>query len=131
METNIKILYVDSNKSFAKDFLDFMIGKNFIIKYCTSKKDAYIEYFKEKSDLIIVDSNLNDGNGLGFIKQLKEKNEIFKSVILSSHIDNQQLLDALELKIDKFILKADDYDGILAQIKEINFPPHFLIDHLP
>ncbi|MEA3354049.1 MAG: response regulator [Campylobacterota bacterium] len=115
----IKILYMDSQKEFAKNALNFFIENNYDLKYINSIKKAHIEYSFNKPDIIITDIDLEDGNALNFIKKIKKLDNQIKLIILSSNTHKDILLEALKLKVDKFIIKDKDFYELQQEINNL------------
>jgi PAS domain S-box-containing protein len=118
----IKILYIDSNKSYGQKFLTYLIDNNYSIKYINSIKEALIEYSYNVPDIIISDILLEDGNGLNYITKIKENNKNIKTIILTEKANNEDLLKAISIKIDKIIFKNLSFDEINKEIKELKQP---------
>jgi len=120
MNSQIKILYVDSDSKYAKKCLHYFIENGYNIKYIDSIKNALIEYSFHKPDLIIFDENIQDGSGLSFIKKLKKYNDEFKTILFSSEKHQDTLIEAISLKIDKFFSKSDSFRSLENEIKNLN-----------
>ena len=102
-----KILYIDSEKDYSKKLLSNLIENNFDVKYVKSLKDAFIEYSFVVPHLIIIDSHLSDGNGLEFIKKIKKYNVDVKTIVITNSKEVNQLIEAIDIGIDKLLFKDD------------------------
>lgn len=122
MIEKIKILYIDSDKSYGQKLLSHLINNNYSIKFLNSIKEALIEYSYNIPDIIICDLLLEDGNGLNYISKIKENNKYIKTIILTNKADNEDLLKAISIKIDKIIFKNSSFEKINAEIKELKKP---------
>ena len=116
----VKIFYIDSQKEYAQNCLTYLIDSGYEVKYIDSIKDALLEYSFHKPDLIISDIELRDGDGLQFIKKIKQKNEQIKTIILASDVEQDILIDAISLKIDKFLFKNQSFQSIIKEIEKLN-----------
>lgn len=119
MSEKIKILYVDSNKLFGQNLLSQLINYNYSIKFVNNIKEAFVEYSNTIPHIIICDIQLDDGNGLDFIKKIKTNNQDIKTIVLTKKADNEDLIEAISLKIDKIIFKNLPFEEINNEIKKI------------
>ena len=120
MNSHIKILYIDSDYKYAKECLHYFIENGYNIKYIDSIKNALIEYSFNKPDLIIFDESIQDGSGLSFIKKLKKYNDEFKTILFAEETTQDTLVEALSLKIDKFVSKSKSFNSLENDIKSLN-----------
>lgn len=120
MTEKIKLLYIDSDKSFGQKLLIKLINNNYSIKFVNNIKEAFIEYSYTIPDIIISDLHLDDGNGLDFIKKIKNNNEKIKILVLTKKADNEDLLEVISLKIDKIVFKSLSLEEINNEIKSLN-----------
>jgi len=115
---SMKLLIVEDNESASKqlkDTLSLYFEKIFIaIDGC----DA-IEKIKEFSpDIIVSDIRMPCLDGIEMIKQIKSK--FYKPVIIitTAFNDPTYLLDALDLKVDAYLIKPIDIHQLLYKIEE-------------
>jgi PAS domain S-box-containing protein len=120
MTEKIKLLYIDSDKSFGQKLLIKLINNNYSIKFVNNIKEAFIEYSYTIPDIIISDLHLDDGNGLDFIKKIKNNNEKIKILVLTKKANNEDLLEVISLKIDKIVFKSLSLEEINNEIKSLN-----------
>lgn len=122
MTEKIKILYIDSDKSYAQKLLIYLINNNYSIKFVNNLEEALIEYLYNIPDIIICNILLEDGNGLNYIRKIKENNKYIKTIILTEKANNEDLLKAISIKIDKIIFKNLSFEEINTEIKELKEP---------
>ena len=114
-----KILYVDSNKEYGQKLLLALLAQNYNVKYTNTLKDAIIENSFHNPDIIITDTNLEDGNGINLIKKIKKISPNIKSVIITSESNKDILLQAIKVKVDEFLFKDITLEKILNVIKKL------------
>lgn len=127
MSEKIKLLYIDSDKSFGQKLLTKLINNNYSIKFVNNIKDAFIEYSYIIPDIIISDIQLDDGNALDFIRKIKNNNEKIITILLTQKADNEDLLEAINLKIDKIVFKNLSFEEINSEIKSLKPPKEEVI----
>lgn len=115
----IKILYVDSQDSFGKELLPFLIDANYEVKLLKTIKDAIIELSFNKPDILITDVKLVDGNGFDFIKKVQSQINDIHTILLTSDISPDVFKEAIVLKIEKVIFKTQTFKEIISDIKSV------------
>ena len=68
-------------------------------------------------DLLIVDYNLPDGDGLSLIQVLKRQYPKLKFIMLSMHEENHLIKEILKEGIDGYVLKKDSHAELLSAIR--------------
>lgn len=68
-------------------------------------------------DVIVLDLNLPDGNGLELLKWLKEENRLVKVFIFSINIELKRI--CLKKGAELFFDKSEDFDLLIDTIKAI------------
>jgi len=117
--SKIKILYVDSEKNYASKVLANLIDANYDVKFSDNIKDALISYSQDKPDLLISDSHIKDINSFSFLKKLKLQNNDLNLIVITNNTDNEILLNAIDLKVDKFLFKNKPFEELLHSIENI------------
>lgn len=120
--SQIKILYIDSQKDYASNLLANLINEYYDIRFSDNIKDAFVYFSQKKPDIIICDSKIQGLNSFDFLKKLKSKDNHLKFIILTNESTKQVFLDAIELKIDKLLFKNQTFTEINNQLKKIDFP---------
>ncbi|MTI70601.1 MAG: response regulator transcription factor [Firmicutes bacterium] len=89
------------------------------IKQASSGKEAIKLIKKFTPDVILLDINMPEINGLKTLKQIKKINNQIKIIILTIHNDEEYLFNALDTGTNGYILKDSDSDTILKAIKKV------------
>ncbi len=119
MEKRITILYAEDEYTVAKSIVR-MLSKVATIDYAKDGLEALEIYKKNKSyDIIITDIKMPNMNGIDLIKNIKS---IHKSppfiIITTAFNDTDFLIEGIELKVDKFLLKPIKMDSLFDYIEE-------------
>ncbi len=78
-----------------------------------------LKLFKEKEpDIIITDIQMPGMNGIEMLKQMDIKNQI-PVVITTAHSDADYFIEAIELKVDKFVMKPIDLVELVETIQTL------------
>jgi len=67
--------------------------------------DALEKYKKNSIDLVMTDLTMPKMNGLEMIKNIKSINPYQHIIILTAHNSSENLLEAIDLQLDGFLLK--------------------------
>jgi len=70
-----------------------------------SEDSAWALYEKHKPDIIITDIEMPEGNGLDFIKRIRENDAKTRIYVLSGFPTQEYLLEAVKLHLEDFIRK--------------------------
>lgn len=72
---------------------------------CSTAEEAMQAVWKDQPDILIVDINLPDRNGLEMINELRNSSLEIKIVILATAMDEEQTIDALRYGVKGVVLK--------------------------
>jgi PAS domain S-box-containing protein len=117
--SEIKILYVDSQKDYASTLLANLIDENYNVKFSDNIKDALISYSQDKPNIIITDALVKDLNTFSFLKKIKELDSTLKLIVVTNYTNSEIFLNAIELKVDKFLFKHQSFKNINNYIKKL------------
>ncbi len=117
---DLKVLYVEDDKEFAKDALyifdnffshiDFAIdGEDGLEKYITHK-NTYDRYH----DIVISDVHMPKINGLELTKHIYELNKDQSVIIISAHNEADYLINFINIGLEHFIVKPFGLNEILS-----------------
>jgi YesN/AraC family two-component response regulator len=74
-------------------------------------------------DIIIADINMPKMNGIDMLKALKEEHERdIPSIITTAHNDTEYLMDAINLKVDGYIIKPINIKDLINSIYKVMLP---------
>jgi len=116
----VNLLFVEDNKEFAKNTKELLNIYFKKVYHTDSIKDAINIMDDYKIDFIILDVKLPDGNGLDFIKNLRDNENFTPTIILSSYKDEKLLLQAIPLHVEAYELKPLSYEKFENIIKKIS-----------
>lgn len=100
-----KILFVEDEKATRENYVIYL---KMLFKEVYEAQDgveAYAVYQKVKPDIMIIDINIPKLNGLEFLRKVREKDYNTKAIMLTAHTDQSFLLEAVSLKLTKYLVK--------------------------
>jgi len=113
----LNILLLEDNEEFAKNTMEFLQIYFQDIFHSVSIKGALDLYDDYHIDIIISDIKVTDGNGLDFIKAIREKDKNIPIVVLSAYKDEDFLFQAIPLNICSYEVKPLSYDKLISLLE--------------
>ena len=117
---NKNVLYIDDDIDVLENINSTLSNffKNFHI--ASSGKKAYDIFYSEQIDIIFVDIELGDINGIDFIKDIRKNNSTISIIIISAYTKTSYLLNSIELNLTKYIVKPLTTDKMYEILTILN-----------
>ncbi len=116
---DISVLYVEDKDQLRIDATELLQQSVLHVKSTRSAVEA-LELFKaEPVDVIITDIRMPHMSGLEFIKKIREYDTRVKVIVTSAFNDQNALVEAIDLKIEKFLLKPFDISQLTKILKSL------------
>jgi DNA-binding response OmpR family regulator len=113
---NMTILYAEDEVGIRENIADSLRYYAKDIYEANDGKEAF-EIYKEKNpDIILSDIHMPNVNGIEFIKKIREENRQIPVVMITAHTDKEYLLEAVELHMEKYIIKPIDMDDLFETL---------------
>ena len=114
----MEILLVEDSNMVAKGLIYSLEQNGYKINHKTTKKDTIEFLEKEKTDLIILDISLPDGNGFEiYEKEIKPKK--IPTIFLTAKDEEDDIVQGLESGADDYMTKPFSTRELLARINKI------------
>ena len=110
-----KILIVEDDESIADSLKEMLENRDYIVEVSYSKKET-LEKLNEYIDLILLDIQLPDGNGISLCKEIKEKYEM-PIIFLSCLNDEDTIVRGLNEGGDDYVCKPFGIKELCARIE--------------
>ena len=115
----LTILIVEDENEIRK-LMEEVMKSVFFEVYSAKNGDEGIKKFKKFApDLIVTDIAMPIMDGLDMAKMINEISPTTPIIALSAFSDKEKLLKAIEVGVDKYILKPVDMDELLLAIENI------------
>ncbi|MFT6113233.1 MAG: DNA-binding NarL/FixJ family response regulator [Glaciecola sp.] len=129
----MKILHLDDHQLFNEG-LDAVFSQSstkFQIISATNTEQA-LDALRKNSDveLILIDLNMPDLNGLAFIDSINERNIYIPHIVLSASEEILDIRQALQSGASGFIPKAYNCQGILEIIEQVMLGGAYVPDNI-
>ena len=121
---DLNLLYVEDDKNVldqTKLILDDFV-KEVIVAH---DGEEALEILKNRNDIdiIVADINMPKLNGIEMIKIIKKELELnIPTIITTAHTDTEYLLDAINLKVDGYIVKPINIKDLINSIYNVMLP---------
>lgn len=119
----LKILLVEDDRIEILKFKRSVsnIINDYDLSLSNNGKEAFIEIDKEIPDLIILDLNMPDTNGIEFLMILKNDEELkhIPVIILTTSNNDKDISECYRLGIAGYVLKPLKYDDYESKIKAV------------
>lgn len=118
---HITILYVEDDemvRSQTEKILDKLFKKVYVGVDGQNGLDIYKENIDE-IDIVITDINMPNMNGLDMIKEINILNNSIATIVTTAHSDSVNLLQAIDINIDKYITKPIQIKELTVSIVEL------------
>jgi DNA-binding NarL/FixJ family response regulator len=103
--------------------------ENYVIHEAASRNEAFAQIAKINPDLIIVDINLPDGNGLDIITWVRSISQHTALVVLSFNENDEYVLAAMNAGASGFVQKAAPISELIASIEHALRAPQAFAAH--
>jgi len=116
---NLKILFVEDEKEICKN-INEAIGDLFAsLEIAYDGYDGLRKYKKTAHDVIITDISMPKLNGMDMIGKIRKISTSVPIIILSAFSEKEQLFKAIDMNVNKYLVKPIDVDELLKMISEI------------
>lgn len=119
-KVDITVLYVEDESLFRSvhsEFLSDMVTHH----YTAVNGQQGLEFYKKyRPDLVITDIAMPLMNGLRMVKLIKEFDSEARTIVTTSYSETEYFLEAIELGVDRFILKPFDRKNFQHMISDIS-----------
>lgn len=114
----MKILIVEDDKHLAET-VKSRLKQNYIVDVAHTGKSSRQMLDKNEYDLIILDLNLPDSNGIEICKKIRKTNKNIPILALTGKAEVQDKVQALDNGFDDYLTKPFQFDELLARIRAL------------
>jgi DNA-binding response OmpR family regulator len=114
-----RILIVDDDPEVVEALKAVFTGKPWQVDAVAEASVALSWHRKHAYDLLIVDKNLPDLDGVEIIRQLRTDNDRVRVVVLTGYATSESAVESLNLAIDAYLLKPFASVDVLETIEDV------------
>ncbi|HEX3028825.1 MAG TPA: response regulator transcription factor [Clostridia bacterium] len=124
----IRVLIADDHSMVRQGIKQILeLEKDITVIAQASNGDEAIKMAREcKPDIILMDINMPNTNGLQAIQELKQDKEPFKIIVLTIHEDREYLFKTLQMGAEGYILKDSEPSVLIEAIRNVNSGQSFI-----
>lgn len=115
----MKILAIDDQQLILLSVEKKLTEYGYDVRTAASGEEGIQLMHEFQPDLLIMDMNMPDMNGLEVIQKLRERQDTTPIMIMSGNNDEQVILDGFELGIVDYLKKPISLEEIVARVKRI------------
>ena len=120
----MKILLVEDNLRLSELVKKNLIKSGFVTDIAKDIEEAVHNLKSYSYDAIVLDLNLPDGNGMSFLKQIRDKKNQIPVIILTANIDFNNKIKGLNIGADDYLTKPFKHEELVARLKAILTRPN-------
>jgi len=108
MEKSYSILYAEDNKNVRENYVVYLENYFDFIYEANDGLEAFNIYRNKKPNVLLIDINMPNMNGLDFVKKVRENDKNIPIIILSAYSDKEFLFEAIKLNLIEYLVKPVD-----------------------
>lgn len=130
---NGKILVIEDNAHLRKFITNNLVKSGYQVFQADSLKTAYVELKAHVIDLVLLDLQLGQNDGMEILKTIRRQNKVLPVIIVSSITNVDMKVSGFDIGCDDYITKPFYIDELLGRVKRIfnrmrsERPPHPII----
>lgn len=116
--SKLKVLYIEDDDE-VREYIDEFLQR-YVKEICSvqSAEKALEVYSTFQADLMIVDINLPQMNGIDFIKQIRQNDTKTRIIVSTAYTNKEFTLEAVELQLTRYLVKPITSDDIFSVLKK-------------
>jgi DNA-binding NtrC family response regulator len=116
---NNHILIIEDEKNLSFFIKTSLEKEGFSVSVAYNKADAREKIKDQFPDLLLLDLNLPDGNGLDLYTELKEKDQTIPCIVITAHGSIPSAIEAMKKGVDDYVSKPFDLKEVLIIMKNL------------
>jgi DNA-binding response OmpR family regulator len=114
---NMTLLYAEDEEGIRKPMANSL---SYYLKEVIEAKngeEGLEQYDARRPDIILTDLRMPVRDGLYMVKEIRKNDRKTPILMITAHTDKEYLLSAIELKIEKYLVKPVAHDELLSALK--------------
>ena len=99
------VLFIEDEHEIRKNYVTFLKSHFINVYEAGDGEEGYKVYKEKKPEILIIDINIPKLNGIELIKKIRIHDQKVKIIILSAYSEVKYLMQAIELKLVKYLVK--------------------------
>ena len=115
---NMTILYAEDEDGLRENIADSLRYYAKEVYEAANGLEAYDIYEEKAPNIILTDIHMPKMDGLELVKKIRLENRELPIVMITAHTDKEYLLKAVELHMEKYIVKPIDIDDLFETLEK-------------
>ena len=115
----MKILFVDDEEAILFLVKKFLFKNGYIVDIETNGRKGLVNALVNKYDVILLDLNLCDSNGIDICKKIREDGVTTPIVFITSNREDDSLIKAFRSGADDYLRKPFNFNELLVRIEAV------------
>ena len=115
---NLTLLYAEDEEGIRKNIADSLSYYVKEVIEASNGAEAFELYEQKKPDIILSDIHMPILNGIEFVKKVRQIDKKIPIIMITAHTDKEYLLQAVELKMEKYIVKPIGLEVLFEVFKK-------------
>lgn len=115
----MKILIIDDEKEICDSLKKKLETEHFIVDFSLRGEEGQMKAMTRKYDLIVLDYNLPDKNGLEVCKELRKQKVKTPIIMLSVNSETSTKVELINIGADDYLTKPFSFDELLARARAL------------
>jgi len=116
----MKLLIVEDEKALSDSISSYLEQESFICDQAGSYAGALAKIEQYDYDCILLDINLQDGNGLELLKELKSNHKGDGVLIISARNSLEDKVSGLKLGADDYLVKPSEWKDLVQVVQDLH-----------
>ena len=125
-----RVLLVDDDVEFLEVMSERLKMRGVDVSTSDSAEDALALIEKELFDVVILDLQMPNVDGIETLKRIKEKHEELQVILLTGHATVEKGVEAIKLGASDFIEKPADIEALNEKIKKAKEKKMLIMDKM-
>lgn len=99
------VMYVEDEPEIQRNIAEYLGNYFGEVHLASDGQEALDQYSTHRPDVLLLDINLPNIDGLTVAKKIRESDQNTEIVMLTAFTEKEKLLKAIELKLTKYLVK--------------------------
>lgn len=112
----MRVLVVEDNEILSRNIVRYLTSRDIFTEAALNGRDGYEKACLKYYDIIVLDINLPEMDGIEICKKLREKEKDVSIIMLTSRSTNEDIVNGLNMWADDYLVKPFEYSELLARM---------------
>ncbi len=114
---SLKLLYAEDEEGIRKPMANTLAYYLKEVLEARDGEEALDIYYEQRPDIILTDLRMPRKDGLDMVKEIRKNDKKTPILMITAHTDKEYLLSAIELKIEKYLIKPIALNELLSGLR--------------